>query len=110
MQMTVQHPWLAISYSHSLLLLLLLLYMQVTVNNQIVIGTLMNICDDPNRVSIGANWREGDHIRRVPIIVTGMYVVCVCVVTRGALFLSSDQSAARNLGGLMQGRAVFADA
>eukprot|EP00882_Tetradesmus_deserticola_P007825 GHRQ01008237.1.p1 GENE.GHRQ01008237.1~~GHRQ01008237.1.p1 ORF type:complete len:325 (+),score=170.99 GHRQ01008237.1:94-1068(+) len=44
---------------------------QVTVNNQIVIGTLMNICDDPNRVSIGANWRESDTIKRVPIIVTG---------------------------------------
>jgi hypothetical protein len=41
------------------------------VNNQIVIGTLMNICDDPNRVSIGAGWRENDTIRRVPIIVTG---------------------------------------
>jgi hypothetical protein len=41
------------------------------VNNQIVIGTLMNICDDPNRVSIGANWRESDTIKRVPIIVTG---------------------------------------
>eukprot|EP00879_Flechtneria_rotunda_P006147 GHRR01006464.1.p1 GENE.GHRR01006464.1~~GHRR01006464.1.p1 ORF type:complete len:282 (+),score=70.27 GHRR01006464.1:431-1276(+) len=44
---------------------------QVTVNNQIVIGTLMNICDDPNHVSIGAGWREGDSIKRVPIIVTG---------------------------------------
>jgi SpoVK/Ycf46/Vps4 family AAA+-type ATPase len=44
---------------------------QCTVNNQIVIGTLMNICDDPNRVSIGAGWRENDTIRRVPIIVTG---------------------------------------
>lgn len=44
---------------------------QCTVNNQIVIGTLMNICDDPNRVSIGANWRESDYIKRVPIIVTG---------------------------------------
>ena len=54
-----------------MLLLLLLLLLQVTVNNQIVIGTLMNICDDPNHVSIGAGWREGDHIRRVPIIVTG---------------------------------------
>ncbi|KAF8055666.1 rca [Scenedesmus sp. PABB004] len=44
---------------------------QCTVNNQIVIGTLMNICDDPNRVSLGAGWRENDTIRRVPIIVTG---------------------------------------
>lgn len=40
-------------------------------NNQIVIGTLMNICDNPNRVSVGAGWREDDEIRRVPIIVTG---------------------------------------
>jgi hypothetical protein len=46
-------------------------HQQVTVNNQIVIGTLMNICDDPNRVSVGAGWRENDTIRRVPIIVTG---------------------------------------
>lgn len=48
---------------------------QCTVNNQIVIGTLMNICDDPNRVSIGAGWRENDTINRVPIIVTGRRVV-----------------------------------
>jgi hypothetical protein len=60
-----------VSLQTLLLLLLLLLLLQVTVNNQIVIGTLMNICDDPNHVSIGAGWREGDHIRRVPIIVTG---------------------------------------
>lgn len=51
--------------------------LQVTVNNQIVIGTLMNICDDPNRVSVGAGWRENDTIRRVPIIVTGGGVVGV---------------------------------
>ena len=25
---------------------------QITVNNQIVIGTLMNICDDPNNVQV----------------------------------------------------------
>lgn len=44
---------------------------QVTVNNQIVVGTLMNICDNPNRVSVAEAWREGDHNIRVPIIVTG---------------------------------------
>ena len=46
---------------------------QVTVNNQIVIGTLMSICDDPNRVSIGQDWLDGDLglIRRTPIVVTG---------------------------------------
>eukprot|EP00884_Botryococcus_braunii_P014753 jgi/Botrbrau1/23279/Bobra.0102s0022.1 len=44
---------------------------QVTVNNQIVIGTLMNIADEPNRVSVGQEWREGDYIGRVPIVVTG---------------------------------------
>lgn len=31
----------------------------------------MNICDDPNRVSVYQEWREGDFIQRVPIIVTG---------------------------------------
>jgi len=36
-----------------------------------VVGTLMNICDSPNQVSIAQAWREGDLIRRVPIIVTG---------------------------------------
>ena len=40
-------------------------------NNQIVVGTLMNICDNPNQVSVYDNWREGDFNRRVPIIVTG---------------------------------------
>ena len=45
--------------------------LQVTVNNQIVVGTLMNLCDDPNRVSIYQVWRESDFIQRVPIIVTG---------------------------------------
>lgn len=45
--------------------------LQVTVNNQIVVGTLMNLCDDPNRVSIYQVWRDSDFIQRVPIIVTG---------------------------------------
>ncbi|KAL3157030.1 hypothetical protein ABBQ38_001279 [Trebouxia sp. C0009 RCD-2024] len=44
---------------------------QVTVNNQIVVGTLMNLCDDPNRVSVYQVWRDSDFIQRVPIIVTG---------------------------------------
>ncbi|XP_078438581.1 P-loop containing nucleoside triphosphate hydrolases superfamily protein [Wolffia australiana] len=44
---------------------------QVTVNNQIVVGTLMNISDNPTRVSIGQRWRESDVTNRVPIIVTG---------------------------------------
>lgn len=32
---------------------------QVTVNNQIVIGTLMNLCDDPNHVRQGGVGRMG---------------------------------------------------
>lgn len=43
----------------------------MTVNNQIVVGTLMNLSDNPTRVSIGQDWREGDVINRIPIIVTG---------------------------------------
>lgn len=45
--------------------------LQVTVNNQIVVGTLMNLCDDPNRVSVYQVWRDSDWVQRVPIIVTG---------------------------------------
>ncbi|KAJ8774121.1 hypothetical protein K2173_009552 [Erythroxylum novogranatense] len=44
---------------------------QVTVNNQIVVGTLMNLSDNPTRVSIGQDWRESDITNRIPIIVTG---------------------------------------
>ena len=49
---------------------------QATVNTQMVMGTLMNLCDEPNRVSDESDdeiheWREDDIIRRVPIIVTG---------------------------------------
>uniref|UniRef100_A0A2P2KW00 Ribulose bisphosphate carboxylase/oxygenase activase, chloroplastic n=1 Tax=Rhizophora mucronata TaxID=61149 RepID=A0A2P2KW00_RHIMU len=44
---------------------------QMTVNNQIVVGTLMNLADNPTRVSIGQKWRESDVSNRVPIIVTG---------------------------------------
>ncbi|CAN0843439.1 Ribulose bisphosphate carboxylase/oxygenase activase, chloroplastic [Linum grandiflorum] len=44
---------------------------QHTVNNQIVVGTLMNLSDNPTRVSIGQEWREADVTNRIPIIVTG---------------------------------------
>ncbi|XP_062112877.1 ribulose bisphosphate carboxylase/oxygenase activase, chloroplastic [Humulus lupulus] len=44
---------------------------QMTVNNQIVVGTLMNLADNPTRVSIGQDWRESDISNRIPIIVTG---------------------------------------
>ncbi len=44
---------------------------QMTVNNQMVVGTLMNLCDNPTRVSVGQAWREADIVKRVPIIVTG---------------------------------------
>ncbi|KAF5727850.1 ribulose bisphosphate carboxylase/oxygenase activase chloroplastic [Tripterygium wilfordii] len=44
---------------------------QVTVNNQIVVGTLMNLSDNPTRVSVGQDWRESDVTNRIPIIVTG---------------------------------------
>jgi hypothetical protein len=48
---------------------------QRTVNNQIVGGTLMSICDNPNRVSIyGESWDgegKGGNCMRIPIIVTG---------------------------------------
>lgn len=45
---------------------------QMTVNNQMVVGTLMAICDNPNKVTLaGFEWRENEWIRRIPIIVTG---------------------------------------
>ncbi|XP_047939111.1 ribulose bisphosphate carboxylase/oxygenase activase, chloroplastic [Salvia hispanica] len=44
---------------------------QMTVNNQIVVGSLMNLADNPTRVSIGQGWREADITHRIPIIVTG---------------------------------------
>ena len=48
---------------------------QTTVNNQIVVGTLMNLCDNPNTVSVGQDWVErGVTVRRTPIIVTGGWV------------------------------------
>lgn len=43
----------------------------MTVNNQIVVGTLMNLSDNPTRVSIGQDLRESNITNRVPIIVTG---------------------------------------
>lgn len=55
-------------------------YAQVTVNNQIVIGTLMNICDNPNVVSVGQDWGSVSRIRRTPIIVTGgLRGACMCI-------------------------------
>lgn len=36
-----------------------------------VMGTLMNLCDHPERASLGESWREDKTLRRVPIIVTG---------------------------------------
>jgi ATPase family associated with various cellular activities (AAA) len=44
---------------------------QVTVNNQVVMGTLMNLSDHPERASVGESWREDLTLRRVPIIITG---------------------------------------
>lgn len=44
---------------------------QMTVNNQIVVGTLMNLSDNPTRVSVGQDWRESDVTNRIPIIFTG---------------------------------------
>lgn len=44
---------------------------QVTVNQQIVMGTLMNLCDHPQRASVGEEWRSDKELRRVPIIITG---------------------------------------
>ena len=39
---------------------------------QMVMGTLMNLCDHPTSVSVGAEeWREDRELRRVPIIITG---------------------------------------
>ncbi|PIA40865.1 hypothetical protein AQUCO_02400132v1 [Aquilegia coerulea] len=46
-------------------------FTQMTVNNQIVVGTLMNLCDNPKRVSVGQDWRDSDITHRIPIIVTG---------------------------------------
>lgn len=43
---------------------------QVTVNNQTICGTLMNLCDHPQRCSVGESWMEDQTLRRVPIIIT----------------------------------------
>jgi hypothetical protein len=43
----------------------------MTVNTQMVMGTLMNLADNPTRVSIGQDYREADIVPRVPIILTG---------------------------------------
>eukprot|EP00898_Chlorokybus_atmophyticus_P006750 jgi/Chlat1/7076/Chrsp57S06774 len=44
---------------------------QLTVNNQMVVGSLMNLADNPEQVSIGEVWREDEVVQRIPIIVTG---------------------------------------
>jgi hypothetical protein len=46
---------------------------QITVNNQIVTGTLMSICDNPNKVNLyNVEWRSDEPpLQRIPIIVTG---------------------------------------
>jgi len=46
---------------------------QITVNNQIVTGTLMSICDNPNKVNLyNVDWRDDEPpLKRIPIIVTG---------------------------------------
>lgn len=59
------------TFSDVLLSIFFLGNTQMTVNNQIVVGTLMNLCDNPTRVSIGQDWRDSDITNRVPIIVTG---------------------------------------
>ena len=45
---------------------------QNTVNSQMVVGTLMNICDHPDRVCVGTEAYRADAkpLRRVPIVVT----------------------------------------
>ena len=43
----------------------------MTVNNQIVVGTLMNLSDNPTRVSVGQDWQESDVTNRIPVIFTG---------------------------------------
>ncbi|KAI8112003.1 hypothetical protein M9435_004498 [Picochlorum sp. BPE23] len=46
---------------------------QITVNNQMVTGTLMSICDNPNKVNrYNVDWREDEPpLQRIPVIVTG---------------------------------------
>jgi len=47
------------------------LTLQVTVNNQMVMGSLMALCDDPVTVSLGGDWTfTANKIHRVPIIIT----------------------------------------
>ena len=45
---------------------------QNTVNSQMVVGTLMNVCDHPDRVCVGTEAYRADAkpLRRVPIVVT----------------------------------------
>ena len=67
---------------------------------------LRNICDNPNQVSVGLDWRDGERIRRIPIIVTAndcskvfaplvrdgrmkkfYWCVCVCVCVNVSVFV-----------------------
>ena len=74
-----------------------LLRYDAQVNNQNVFGTLMNIADNPNRVSIAQIWRENDVIGRVPIIVTGkhsplsFYATSPSAVSASACVLSDHE-------------------
>jgi len=45
---------------------------QMTINNQIFIGTLMNLEINPTRMSIGKDWREFEITNHVPIFVLEM--------------------------------------
>jgi len=49
---------------------------QVTVNNQIVVATIMNLCDQPAFVSLGESWEKTEaqnkkRQNRIPIFLTG---------------------------------------
>ena len=51
---------------------------QVTVNNQIVVATIMNLCDQPAFVSLGESWEKTEaqnkkRQNRIPIFLTGAY-------------------------------------
>ena len=71
-----------------------------------VLGTLMNICDNPNRVSISKGWLEDDVLRCILIIVTGGWqVVClyVCVWGLGCIHQVMKRKAGRQAARLAPG-------
>ena len=43
---------------------------QCTVNQQIAIGQLMNLCDNPYKVALGESWGNARKSMRVPIFIT----------------------------------------